>query len=199
MLHILIDILQPPSDSEINITPLIIILVLTITDLFFSAAVSYFLHSSRNKYLKIERKYRKCFQTANKMDRIYLALIYTSIDKMSIISSLAGETHRTHCLQSLNSSSSIAWRSSPTQGPQQNASACERPRVIRSFSFNSQRRVLEFHFGNFGSFGKYELSLLIRTHDISVLPGHKWSRIVSLHTLCTSIPISRQYASSRVM
>ena len=39
----------------------------------------------------------------------------------------------------------------------------------------------------------------MRTQDRSTLPGHRWSRILSLDTLNTLMPVSRQYASSRII
>lgn len=39
----------------------------------------------------------------------------------------------------------------------------------------------------------------ISTHDRSPLSGHKWSLILSLETLNTLIPVSRQYASNRII
>lgn len=76
--------------------------------------------------------------------------IYIFQYKTSIISSLAGETRRQDTLLAESRNSPLircveTWRlwPGPQQGPQQTASVCERPHVIRSFSFSSRSRKNE--------------------------------------------------------
>lgn len=46
---------------------------------------------------------------------------------------------------------------------------------------------------------KYGSSLEMSTQDKSPLSGHRWFRILSLDTLNTLIPVSRQYASNKII